>query len=235
MRLVRAFGLVAYLLLSTLGLLAQPSSAPSKPAMVVFRFLWKQGMPWMDYSFTVSESGATHFAGTGNPAENGEGDSVQQDFVMSEAGVKNIFQWAKAADYFQGEFETRQKHVAQTGTKTLEYHGPSVDTSTTYNYSPNLNIQQLTKLFQAIAVTLDYGRKLEFQYRFDKLGMDKRLQELVELKNNGQVEELGAIEPILRKIADDENMMHLARMQAKQLLKSLNPDTTASKPTGSQP
>jgi len=215
---------------------AQPQQppAPAKPATVVFRFAWNVGMPWTTYTFTVAENGATHFDGTGNAAENGANDSFQQDFAMSEGSVQKVFQWAKATDYFQGQFESKTKNVARTGSKTLEFHGPSLDTSTTYNYSPNPNIEELTKLFQAISVTLDYGRKLTYQYRFDKLGMDARLKELVDLKSNGQAEEMQAIEPILRKIADDENVMHVARLQAKQLLKSAGQETAAPK-QGSQP
>ena len=234
MRISPAFRFVAVALLFV-SVSAAQDAAPAKPATLVFRLDWKQGIPWSDYAFAVQENGATHFSGTGNAAESGDGDSLQQDFTMSEANLQKIFQWAKGADYFQGQFETKQKNVAKTGLKTLEYHGSSIDSSTTYNFSPNLNIQQLTKLFQAVAVTLDYGRKLAYQYRFDKLGMDTRLKELVDLKNNGQAEELQAIEPILRKIADDDNVLHVARLQAKQLLKSVNPDATASRPADSKP
>lgn len=235
MRISPAFRLlVLALLFLSFSAAAQDATPSAKPATIVFRLDWKQGIPWSDYAFSVQENGATHFNGTETAAE-GTGDSFQQDFVMSEANLQKAFQWAKAADYFQGQFESKTKNVAKTGIKTLEYHGPALDTSATYNYSPNPNIQQLTKLFQSIAVTLEYGNKLAYQYRFDKLGMDTRLKELVDLKNDGQVEELQAIEPILRKIADDDNMMHMARLQARQLLKSLNPDTTASKPVGNQP
>ncbi len=81
-------------------------------------------------------------------------------------------------------------------------------------------MQELTRLFTAIANTLDYGRKLAFEYRFDKLGLDARLKELENLRANHYAEELNAIEPILRKIADDPNMMHISRQAAQQLLGS---------------
>ncbi len=214
---------------------AQAAAAPNPVAIVTFKFSWGQGLPWSDYTITVANNGATHFSGTGDATENGENDSFQQDFTMSPANVQKVFQWAKAADYFQGQFEAKQKNIAKTGTKTLEFHGPGVDNSTTYNYSPNPNIQQLTKLFQSIAVTIDYGRKLAYQYRFDKLGMDTRLRELVDLRANGMADELQAIEPILRKIADDDEVMHVARLEAKQLLKSANPDAMVPKQGNSQP
>lgn len=214
---------------------AQQMAGPPPTPTVVFKLSWDKGLPWSDYSFTVNQNGATHFKGTGNSSESAQADSFEQDFTMSDANLQEIFRLAKAADYFQGQFETKTKNVAKTGAKTLEYHDGAVNTSATYNFSPNVNIQQLTKLFQAIAVTLDYGRKLSFQYRFDKLGMDARLKELVDLHANGMAEELQAIEPILRQIADDDGVMHVARLQAKQLLKSTNPEASTSKPGSSQP
>ena len=202
---------------------------------MVFRFDWNQGQPWLNYVFTVKEDGATHFTGVGNPSDNGDNDIFQQDFVMSAANVEKLWQWAKATGYFEGQFESKVKNVAKTGTKTLEFHGSGIDNSTAYNFSPNPNIEQLTHLFQAMALTIDYGRKLAYQYRFDKLGMDKRLQELTDLRATGMVDELQIIQPILQKIADDDNVMHVARLEAKQLLKAASPDASAPKQGSSQP
>ncbi len=92
----------------------------------------------------------------------------------------------------------------------------------------------MTAIFQGIALTLGYGRKLAFQYRFDKLGMDQRMKELVNLDASHEVEELGAIEPILRKIANDPNMMHINRQSAQTLLKTINGPGAASQ-TPAQP
>lgn len=214
---------------------AQQTAGPPQAPTVTFNLRWDKGLPWTDYTFTVNENGATHFSGTLNPAESGDTDPVEQDFMMSEANLQQIFQSAKATGYFQGQFETKTKKVAQTGTKTLEFHSPSLNTSATYNFSPNPDIQQLTKLFQSIATTIDYGRKLAFQYRFDKLGMDARLKELVDLHAGGMANELQVIEPVLRKIADDDGMMHMARMQAKQLLKSMQAVAASSNPASAQP
>lgn len=198
---------------------------------VAFKFEWDQGRPWARYTITVDDAGNVHFEGVGNPIESGDGDSFSQDFTMTEANRQKIFELAKKLDYFQGNFETRQKNIAKTGQKTLEYHGRAAgagqqtDHASTYNFSPNSDVQELTKLFQSIATTLDYGRKLEFQYRFDKLGIDARLQSLQESLASHFAAELQAIEPVLQKIADDPNILHISRVAAKQLLKTLGPGT----------
>lgn len=195
-------------------------------AYVAFKFDWDQGQPWVKYTISVDDSGNARFEGVGSPSENGDNDSFRQDFTMSAANRNKIFELAKKTNYFQGNFEGKQKNIARTGEKTLEYHGKgdgggqAVSHSTTYNYSPSSDIQELTRLFQAIALTLDFGRKLAFQYRFDKLGMDDRLKSLQDMQASHFVEELEVIEPILQKIADDPNLMNIARTTAKQLLNS---------------
>ena len=155
----------SWLLFSGVCTQALQTAGPPQAPTVVFKLSWDKGLPWSYYAFTVNENGATHFNGTVNAAEGGQAEDFEQDFTMSEATLQEIFRLTKAADFFQGQFETKTKNVAKTGMKTLEFHGPSLNASTTYNFSPNPNIQQLTKLFQAIAVTIDYGRKLSYQYR----------------------------------------------------------------------
>jgi len=202
---------------------------------VVFKFDWDQGRPWVSYTISVDEAGNARFQGKGNPAEGGEGDDYSQDFSMSAANRQKIFDLAKKADYFQGNLEAKQKNIARTGQKTLEYHANGgKTTSASYNYSPDPNVIELTRIFQAIGLTVDFGRKLAFDYRFNKLGIDASLHSLQDMQASHFVEELQAIEPILQKIAADPSMMHINRVAAKQMLKSIGPTLPHASPA-SQP
>jgi hypothetical protein len=209
------------LLFSVTALAQEAAPLAADQASVWFKFEWSQGVPWQSYSIQVRADGKTHFEGTPNPSQLGESDPVNQDFVMSETTRQEIFESARKLNYFQGDFDSHLKHIAQTGDKTLAYKSAQVQGSSTYNYSQNPTVQRLTQLFLGLATTLDYGRKLVWQYRFDKLGLDKQLRELEELQTGHQVEELGIIEPILRKIADDPNVMHISRLSAQHLLKTI--------------
>jgi len=207
---------------------------------VVFKFDWDQGRPWVKYTISVDDAGNAHFEGVGNPVESGDSDAYAQDFIMSDANRQKIFELTKKVDYFQGDLESKAKNIAKTGQKSLEYHGKTatggqtVNSAATYNYSSNADVQELTRFFQAVATTIDFGRKLAFQYRFDKLGLDARLYSLQEMYTTHFAEELQAIEPILQKIASDPNMMHINRVTANQLLKSIGPTVAPSQPA-SQP
>jgi hypothetical protein len=208
----------------------QPVAVPQPTgAYVAFRFDWDQGRPWVRYTVSVDDAGNTHFEGVGNPIESGDNDSFAEDFTMSDANRLKIFESARKSNYFQGNLEAKQKNLAQTGQKTLVYQGRTssgdqvTKNSAIYNYSPNNDVQELTRIFQAIATTVDFGRKLTFQYRFDKLGIDATLKSLQDMQASHYVEEMQAIEPILQKIASDPNMMHINRVTAKQLLNSAGP------------
>jgi hypothetical protein len=213
---------------------------PPTGSYVTFKFDWDQGRPWLRYSIAVDDAGSAHFEGVGNPIESGDSDAFSEDFTMTDINRRKIFDLAKKLDYFQGNFEAKQKNIAKTGQKTLGYHGhpasggQTIDHSSTYNFSPNSDVEELTRVFQAIAMTLDYGRKLAFKLRYDKLGLDAELKDLQDMQASHYIEELQAIGPILQKIADDPNMMHINRVTAKQMLKAMG-TTGAPGQTTSQP
>jgi hypothetical protein len=219
--------------LAVLGQQPVPTPKSSLPpqASVQFSFDWPQGIPWQSYTITADSDGKTHFSGVPHPDETNDTDTVLQDFTMSEANRQKIFDLAQKLDYFQRDYDSHLKHVAFTGKKTLQYKSPQVNGSSSYNWSQNADVVELTNIFQGIATTIDFGRKLAFQYRFDKLGMNQRLTELDELYSGHRVEELSVIAPILRKIANDPNMMNISQQTARRLLHDINqPVSTAQKP-----
>lgn len=183
-----------------------------------FSFDWSQGFPWQSYSITVQSDGKSSFNGTPHADGTNDTDPYQQEFTMSAANRQKIFDLAQKLNYFQGDFASRMKNIAQTGQKTLQYQSPQIQGSATYNWSQNADVEDLTRLFGAIAMTIDFGRKLTFQYRYDKLGMDKLLKELEDQQASHGVDELAIIAPMLRKIADDPNLMNISRQSAERLL-----------------
>jgi len=210
---------IGLLLLSAVRLSAQtPAPAVSSQPSVRFSFEWVQGFPWQSYSIAVQTDGKSHFEGVPHADETNDSDTYRQDFTISDANRQKIFELAQKLNYFQGDYDSHLKHIAQTGKKTLQYQSPQVNGSTTYNYSQNSDVEQLTHLFEGIAMTIDCGRKLAFQYRYDKLGMDQRLKELEDLQASHGVEELQIIAPMLRKIANDPNLMNISRESASRLL-----------------
>ena len=233
---MRFIGSLLVILVASSLLAQQSSSAASAPtqASVRFSFDWAQGFPWQSYFISVKSDGKSHFDGIPHADETNDTDAYQQDFTMSDANRQKVFDLAQKLHYFQGDYDSHLKHIAQTGKKTLQYQSPQMNGSTTYNYSQNPEVQQLTNLFTGIAMTIDFGRKLAFQYRYDKLGMDKQLKELEDLQADHGVEELQIIAPMLRKIADDANLMNISRESARRLLLTLDQPANSAQTPASQ-
>ena len=146
-------------------------------------------------------------------------DAFHKDFTASEALRQKIFSLAEKANYFEGQFEFTKHAVAQTGQKTLSFADRSRHSSTTYNYSEDPSIDELTSLFQGISATVEGGRKLEFDRRFQKLSLDEDLKYLEDECNNGHLQELQVIAPILQRLATDRTILHIAQQRAQRILR----------------
>ncbi len=155
--------------------------------------------------------------------DNAPGDPYIVKFVMSQATRQRIFELARAASYFQGDFAYTKGNIANTGAKTLSYADEGRCSQTTYNWSMNPAIQQLTAIFQGISNTLEFGRRLAFLHRFDKLGLDAELKSMEDEAARGDLTELQAVEPVLRNIFNDHGVMNLARERAARLLARIRP------------
>jgi len=194
----------------------QPSPREVLPT-VVFHFE-SHAQPVV-YEMVVTRDGAMHYSYTEKPADD-DADPVEEakDLFLRQSTVTKIFELAKQARYFDGDFDYHEHRVADTGAKTLSYTGGGEHHSTTYNWSQNTAIDQLTRIFQGIAATLDSGRRLESMRRYDKLGVNAELAALTQRYSGGAAVEIYLIEPTLRMIASDASIMQSARSQAGRLL-----------------
>ncbi len=155
--------------------------------------------------------------------DSGPGEPYIVKFTISDATRQRIFDLARKVNFFQGDFDYRKGKIANTGAKTLSYADGMRCTQTAYNWSENADVQQLTAIFQDISNTMEFGRRLAFLHRFDKLGLDAELKSMEENAKARNLEELQAIAPVLRSIAEDYAVMHLARARAERLLAQIPP------------
>jgi hypothetical protein len=137
-----------------------------------------------------------------------------------------IFKTARSLDFFNITCPSKAKNVADTGKKTLNYNGPDGHGSCTYNYSENKGVTQLTEMFQAIAFTMDEGRKLDFLHRYDRLGLYSEMDTLIHEVEEKRAMELENISPSLTAIVADEALMQRVREKAAKLLAQT--DTTST-------
>lgn len=213
--------LISILLVLPLALLAQvPNLHPQQtftPEPIVSFSLELAGAVPPYYSISVESTGNAAYRSS-PVAGDMEGDPYITKFVVSQAARTRIFDLAKKLHYFKGDYEYHKGRLANTGAKTLYYTDQKTNNSTTYNYSSNQDIQELTKLFQGISTTLEFGRRLQYYYDHQKLGLDDELKRMDQMADEGQLDELQAVSPILQKIADDPQVMHIDKQHAQHLL-----------------
>ena len=126
-----------------------------------------------------------------------------------------LFLWAQAAS----GCGSKAKHVANLGVKTVTYRPASGSPTTcTFNYTEDKNLQMLAETVQGIAMTLDAGRRMAQQLKYDHLALDREMELLVEQVKDGRAADVEVIAPTLHAIVDDAEVLERVRASAAKLL-----------------
>ena len=145
-------------------------------------------------------------------------DLFHLDFMLSARTAARVFELAAKARYFQSPLETRHKGLAAMGQKTLAYRDAQRTGQATYNYSEQLPVQELTQIFQTLAATLDFARRLDYDHRYQKLALDQDLKRMEQMAKSHSLVELQAVAPILQQIVADPSVINVVRSRAQALL-----------------
>lgn len=170
------------------------------------------------YVVTVPMSGDATYYSDGRLMEGGEADDFKLMFAISQDTRARIFELAKKAHYFSGDVDSRKKNMAFTGTKVLEYKDGQKENRASFNFSTVAPVQELTDLFENMSSTLEFGRRLEYYHRYQKLALDEELKRMEEMANGHQLHELSAVAPVLRQIAEDNTVINPVRARAQRML-----------------
>ena len=217
---VRGIIAVAFTVAGMCGLLmAQATTGGNAPSSAAVTFtLDFPGSTPPHYSITVAADGNASYECTVKIEDDADEQTYKTEFEMSAANRERIFNWAKQAQYFAGKIDSGKRNLAFTGAKVLSYQDGQRSFQARYNYSSQEAIQQLTALFQNVAGTLDYGRRLAYYHRYQKLALDEELKRMVGEARNNQLSEIQGVAPVLQEIVEDTSVMNLVRTRAKELL-----------------
>jgi hypothetical protein len=206
-------------LVFALACLLLPAMAQQPAPTVTFTYDFPGSDP-DHYVISVSESGGSSYESDGKlNAEAETGDPFHFDFNLSQPARTRIFDLAKQAHYFEGEVDSKKKNLAFTGTKTLTYKDAQKSTRASYNYSTVPPVQEITTLLQSLSTTLEFGHRLDYYLRYQKLALDEELKRMEEQSNRGGgIEEISSVAPVLQKIADDPSVINVVRARAERLL-----------------
>lgn len=201
-----------------------PLPTPGNPSVPTISFHWVTlGDAPQDFSLTVESTGraALEIADRSASDDTPRGTPFRARFTMPEADREQVFRLAASVNFFNGNFDYTKTRIANTGDKTLGYADAGRRFSTTYNWSENKAIQELTAFLTGIYWTEYYGRRLDQQQRYDKLGLNDTLSAMVRAAERGDLTQLQIIAPVLQRIAEDGEVMNIARMRARRLLQRI--------------
>jgi hypothetical protein len=199
---------------------SSPAAAPASTLSptITFTLDFPESIP-DHYRVTVNADGHAAYDSTGKLTAEGETpEPFHMEFMMSAGNRTKIFELARRARYFAGKLDSDKHNLANTGTKTLTYQDEQHSTRASYNYSSSQPVQELTSLFQGISMTLEFGRRLEYFHRYQKLALDDELKRMDEMERSNALEEVQAVGPILKKISEDQSVINGARARALRLL-----------------
>jgi hypothetical protein len=208
----------AIVFLGCVFLLGIPSLGASDPATVTFTLDFPGSDP--DHFFiSVKSDGRAHYECSAKISPDSEDrENYQTEFNFSDATRARIFELAAQAHYFSGKIDSGNRKLANTGAKKLSYKDDQRDFTASYNFSPHPAVEQLTTLFQRVSATLEFGRRLAYYHRYQKLALDEQLKQMEDQARRGELAELQSVKPVLQQIYDDTSVLNVVRARAQRVM-----------------
>jgi hypothetical protein len=190
----------------------------AEPATVTFSLDFPNSDP-EHYSIAVQSDGHARYESSGKiSADADDRETYQTEFTFSDATRARIFDLAAQAHYFSGKIDSGNHKLAFTGAKKLVYKDGQRESAAAYNFSPQPAVQQLTTLFQSVAATLEFGRRLAHYHRYQKLALDDELKRMEDQARRGDLFELQVVRPVLQEIHDDGSVINVVRARAQRIM-----------------
>jgi len=206
-------------------LLAAPQQAPPPQSETITFHFERPGLPVPVFTLTVHDDGSAVYQASVRPEvpkyspyaatiAAQPNTEVTTNVTLTPATTTKLFDEVRGTHNFANGCASKAKNIASSGKKTLTYGTATCN----YDYTEDKTIYALTSTFEAIAFTLDEGRKLENKHRYDRLALDPETEYLVNAVQAGNAVELATIAPTLRSLADDPQVLERVRMRAAKLL-----------------
>jgi hypothetical protein len=188
------------------------------PATITFSLDFPNSSPER-YLIAVQSDGHAHYESSGKISVDSDvRDEYETDFTLSDSTRARIFQLAAQAHYFSGKVDSGNKKLAFTGAKKLVYKDGQRSSSADYNFSQQPAVQQLTTLFQSLAATMEFGRRMTYFHRYQKLALDDELKHMEDQAKRGDLAELQAVSPVLKEIYEDTSVINVVRARARRIM-----------------
>jgi hypothetical protein len=210
------------LVLASVPLLAQAAPAGAQAAAsptLTFDLRWPDSDPqWFELVF--QDDGSVRYRSLPHVEKGSlaDPDPYEFSFTLSQRSRERVAAIAPKLQRFQGTLD--RVRVAFTGSKTVRYQDDSGSSSISYNYTSAHELSSFTDLMLGISSTIELRRDLESEMRFDKLALDATLRHVDELLSLHRLDETQILQPVLRRIVEDREVLNMARQRASRILET---------------
>ena len=185
------------------------------PTVIFSSVLWTVDPPY--YSIAIDSSGTATYQSASNSVEN-TGVPYTVEFAVTERTRRATFNLARELDFFRDEVPASTGSPQNTYVRTLGFHDGTVSHQITYSASSNVDVQELTSVFEELSETLEFGRRLIDLHQHERDALGPELQKLQTSADQHHVRELQALVTVLRSIAEDRKLDGATRQAAEGLL-----------------
>ncbi len=199
-------------ILAAPGLLAQQAQSPDK---IGYMKVMKGSVP--EYQAIMVD---VNGIGTYDGRKLSE-TSDPRPLRLSAATTRALFELAHSLGDFRSIELESHKRVANLGLKTFIYEHNGRENKVEFNYTLNQHAQELMNLFEGISSVEQHIGTLEFSARYDHLGLPGELRQIEIDLNNQALVDPQLMVPILQKIADNSQFLHIAQMRAVDILRRI--------------
>ncbi len=205
-------------------LLAAASLSAQTTGRITFTFEHPQLQP-SRYTIAIDETGAGRYTSQPGsaPVSNDSYDEIRptpvdRPILLDDSLRADLFRYARSHNFFATRCSTTQTGLAFTGNKTLSYSGPDGSGTCTFVWAGDPVLQHLSDQLDAVAFTIEEGRRLSLEVLHDRLGLDAELANLQDAVKEHRAADLSNIADNLQAVADNQQVMDRARKRAQALL-----------------
>jgi hypothetical protein len=162
---------------------------------------------------TVEKSGAVEY-------KEAPDDELPMKFKLAAAETEAVFGLADKLEHFKNPLESELK-VAFMGKKTFRWENGAEKSEQQFNFSQDLSAQQLLDWFERMSESAQARIDLERAAKYDRLGVDKVLRQLMASMERKRLVGLEQFLPMLDRIANNESYMHTARAKAAEMAETI--------------
>ena len=212
--------LLLLLVPAPIAIAAQTPTLAATAPHIVYTFEHPQLQP-SRYTITIDETGRGRFvsqAGIATADDDIAPTPVDRSIQLDPVLTSDLFRFAHGHNFFAIHCSNDQGKLAFTGNKTFAYTGPDGHGSCTFIWAEDAALQRLSDQLEAVAYTLEIGRRLDLEELHDRLSLDAELESLEDAVKDHRAGDLTNIANQLQAIGSDQQVMNRARKRALALL-----------------